>query len=267
MTDKIVHYYRKTEPSHSLLPSAKEQLKALGLVEDANKISGVETESSFNVQLKAELSGVQKERLEWLLAETFEKDNLHLETSVFDMEKPSGPFWQIEFGPRMTFTSAFSSNAVSICKSCDLPVDRLELSRRYRFGLSESISDEAIKALKTMLHDRMTEEEYEAALTTFDSGAHPEPVTTVPIMEQGRAALENINQERGLGFDDFDLDYYTKLFKVSNSLRYCHFVKISCQRNFAFCRKSSGETLRMSSVSTWDSQTRNTHATGSLVVK
>jgi phosphoribosylformylglycinamidine synthase len=215
MMEKIVHYYRKTEPSHSLLPSAKEQLKALGLTDDANKISAVETESCFNVQIKAELSDVQKERLEWLLAETFEKDSLRLEKSVFDIEKPSGPFWQVEFGPRMTFSSAFSSNAVSICKACDLPIDRLEQSRRYRFALAESFSDDAIKVLKSMLHDRMTEEEYEAALSTFDSGVHPKPVTTIPIMEQGRAALEKINEERGLGFDDFDLDYYTNLFQVS----------------------------------------------------
>jgi phosphoribosylformylglycinamidine synthase len=215
MVEKIIHYYRKTEPSHSLLPSAKEQLEALGLTEDANKISAVETESCFNVKIKAELSDVQKERLEWLLAETFEKDSLRLENSVFDIEKPSGPFWQVEFGPRMTFSSAFSSNAVSICKSCDLPIDRFERSRRYRFALADSFSDDAIKALKSMLHDRMTEEEYDAALSTFDSGAHPEPVTTIPIMEQGRAALEKINEEKGLGFDEYDLDYYTNLFKVS----------------------------------------------------
>jgi phosphoribosylformylglycinamidine synthase len=214
MVEKIVHYFRKTEPSHSLLPSCKEQLKALGLASDAEKIAGIETESCFNVKMTSEFSDVQKERLEWLLAETFDKESLRLETSVFDEEKPSGAFWQVEFGPRKTFASAFSSNAVSICKACDLPIDRLELSRRYRYSLSDSLTDESVTALKKMLHDKMTEEEYAVALTTFDSGAHAEPVQTVPIMEQGRAALEKINEEKGLGFDDWDLDYYTKLFKV-----------------------------------------------------
>ena len=32
-------------------------------------------------------------------------------------------------------------------------------------------------------------------------------------MEQGRKALEEINQEMGLAFDDQDLLYYTKLFR------------------------------------------------------
>lgn len=214
MTDIIVHYYRKTEPSHSLLPLSKEQLVSLGLAEDAAKITGVETESCFNIQRTSALSDLQTERLEWLLAETFDRGNLRLEKSVFEEEKAPGAFWLVEVGPRMTFTSAFSSNAVSICKSCDLPIDRLEQSKRYRFLLSGDLSEKAIAALKTMLHDKMTEEEYKSALTTFDSGAKAEPFVTVPIMGQGRDALVKINEEKGLGFDDFDLDYYTKLFKV-----------------------------------------------------
>jgi phosphoribosylformylglycinamidine synthase len=215
MVETIIHYYRKTETSHSLLPSCKEQLSSLGLEDDAGKISAIETESCFNVQLLVdELSSIQKDRLEWLLAETFEKGYLQLEQSFFDLEKAdSSSVWQVEFGPRMTFTSAFSSNACSICQACDVPVERLELSRRYRFLLTSTLSEDGIKALKSMLHDRMTEEEYTKALSTFDNGAQPEPVVTVPIMEHGRAALERINEERGLGFDDFDLDYYTKLFK------------------------------------------------------
>jgi len=206
----LVHYYRKTEPSHSLLPSVKEQLKDLGLGEDADKIVSVETESCFNVSIVGEhLSALQKERLEWLLAETFEHDNLKLESTALSGEGV------LEFGPRMTFTSAFSSNAVSICKACNLPIDRLEKSRRLLFHTSAPLSDEATATIKSMLHDRMTEQEYASPLTTFDHGARPEPVQIIPIMEQGRAALEKINEERGLGFDEHDLEYYTELFKVS----------------------------------------------------
>jgi phosphoribosylformylglycinamidine synthase len=115
----------------------------------------------------------------------------------------------------MTFTSAFSSNASSICQACGLPITRLELSRRYRFLIDGELSEKAVTTLKLMLHDRMTEEEYTKALTSFDSGATAKPVKTVPIMKEGRAALESINKEMGLGFDDFDLDYYTNLFQVS----------------------------------------------------
>lgn len=214
-TKKIVHYYRKTEPFHSLLPSIREELKDLGLAAESAKISSVETESCFNVLTSNELTAGEQEKLEWLLAETFDRDALSLETASLVADSSS---WVVEFGPRLTFTSAFSSNAVSICQACALPVARLELSRRYRFILNKDeaapLNDKAVSTIKSLLHDRMTEEEYHEPLASFDTGATPKPVRTIPIMEQDRAALEKINQEMGLGFDDFDLDYYTKIFKV-----------------------------------------------------
>lgn len=218
--EKIIHYYRKTEPSQKLLPSVKEELKALGLVDDSAKIQSVETESCFNVKLDADLSEEQTQKLEWLLAETFDRGAICLEKSFF--EEAKSDTWKAEFGPRMTFTSAFSSNASSICQACGLPITRLELSRRFSFSIDGELSEQAVATLKFMLHDRMTEQEYTKALTSFDSGAQAKPVKTVPIMEQGRAALELINKEMGLGFDEFDLDYYTDLFKVSLLLVACH---------------------------------------------
>jgi hypothetical protein len=60
----------------------------------------------------------------------------------------------------------------------------------------------------------MTEQEYIVPITTFHSGATVNPVKTIPIMEEGKSALMKLNNERGLGFDDFDLNFYTDLFKV-----------------------------------------------------
>jgi phosphoribosylformylglycinamidine synthase len=266
--ETIVHYYRKTEPPHSLFPSITEELKVLGLGADGNKIEAVETESCFNVLLGTELVAEQQEKLEWLLAETFDRDSLQIGKSSFDTSVGTDT-WKVEFGPRMTFTSAFSSNAVGICQACNLPISRLELSRRYLFTTSEALSDEAIVAVKAMLHDRMTEEEYAAPLKSFDSGAHAKPVRTIPIMAEGRGALEIINKEMGLGFDDFDLDYYTNLFKVSAFGASC--VKavsalIHTSKHLVF-RRNWDEIPPTSSVSTWDSQTQNIRATGSSAVR
>ncbi|GKY95882.1 hypothetical protein MPSEU_000548800 [Mayamaea pseudoterrestris] len=210
---KIVHYYRKTEPPHSLLPSIQEELKNLGLAESILRVA---TESCFNVKIDKELSAEETSKLTWLLAETFDSQGLQeeqswLESAAIDGDKLSQ--WLVEFGPRMTFTSAFSSNAVSILQACHVPVERLELSKRYLFTSREPLTDETVKVIRSMLHDRMTEQEYSAPLQTFDSGMSAKPVRTVPIMEEGRAALERINNEMGLGFDDHDLDYYTELFR------------------------------------------------------
>jgi phosphoribosylformylglycinamidine synthase len=212
----IVHYYRKTEPPHSLLSTIVEELGFADLALDAAKIETVETERCFNVlPSRPTLTSVQTERLEWLLAETFEQHLFRLEQSFLDNDQNTGRlFMVLEFGPRMAFTSTFSSNAVSICGACDIPIQRLEASRRYRFTLTEALSEEALRQLKQLLHDRMTEEEYPSKLDSFDSGVQTAPTRTIPIMDKGRAALEDINLEMGLGFDEFDLDYYTKIFKV-----------------------------------------------------
>ena len=52
------------------------------------------------------------------------------------------------------------------------------------------------------VHDRMTEEVYSQPLRSFRSTAQPAPVFTVPVLARGRAALEDINAELGLAFDE-----------------------------------------------------------------
>jgi len=212
---KILHYYRETEPPHSLLLSLKEQLESLALFSEVEKIQNILTETCFNVQIEGSeiLNDDQSSKLEWLLAETFEKIKLRLEESAFSAA--SNKSLSLEFGPRMTFTSAFSSNAVSICHACSLTsITRLEKSRRYHLKLTSPLSEEATTVIKSVLHDRMTEQSYPSPISTFKSDVLTQQVTTIPIMKDGRKALEKVNAKMGLGFDDFDLDYYTDLFKV-----------------------------------------------------
>lgn len=44
------------------------------------------------------------------------------------------------------------------------------------------------------VHDRMTEQVYPEPLRSFATDAVPAPVTTIPVLAQGRAALEKINK-------------------------------------------------------------------------
>ncbi|HRR57757.1 MAG TPA: AIR synthase-related protein, partial [Acidobacteriota bacterium] len=146
--------------------------------------------------------------LEWLFRETFLPDRLgrrsFLSTSGF----------LCEVGPRLTFTTAWSTNAVSICHSCALyKVRRIERSRRYRFTGSGLDRPDLQKRLVDAVHDRMTECPYPEPLRTFSAGIKPEKTKIIPVLEEGRKALERLNREAGLAFDDWDLDYYTRLFR------------------------------------------------------
>lgn len=255
---KMIHYYRKmTDVPSALLSSIHEELTIHGYTEVHDHLVQMDMEYCYNilpsVSVDSELTTEQTKRLEWLLAETFEPHHLQREQSFFDTKENEAEEHSttgqrimkiIEYGPRMTFTSAFSSNATSICQACDIPITRMELSKRYRLHISitstttttastttttttspNSIIDETnpkrlkesvVKIIHSILHDRMTQEVYDTPLVSFDSGIDQvEPTKTIPIMEHGRAALEQINQEMGLGFDDFDLNYYTELFKVT----------------------------------------------------
>jgi phosphoribosylformylglycinamidine synthase len=185
----------------SLLRSARD-------IFDAD-VSDLSTEHCCYIQTSRKLSSEEQRILDWLLAETFEPKS-YGPTSFLD--DTVGPV--LEVGPRMTFTTAWSTNAVSICHACGIEaVVRIERSRRYLLHTRTPMSADVALAFLARIHDRMTECEYPGPLTSFSVGVEPAPVSTVPVMAQGRAALERLNRELGLAFDDWDLDYYTALFR------------------------------------------------------
>ncbi len=158
-------------------------------------------ERCFYVDTNAPLTPGELTILRWLLAETFEPEKFA------DRPLTNGAR-SVELGPRLNFETAFSTNAVGICRACGISkVTRLERSRRYHIDESTD-RDRFIREH----HDRMTECVYPAPLESFDTGITPEPVYVVPLVEEGIEALERINRDMGLGMDRWDLDFYFNLF-------------------------------------------------------
>lgn len=73
-------------------------------------------------------------------------------------------------------------------------VDRIEVSRRYLLRGSAPLSAEEHTRFAALVHDRMTEQIYPEPLASFASATVPAPVTTIPVLAHGRAALEAINK-------------------------------------------------------------------------
>ena len=136
----------------------------------------------------------------------------------------------LEIGPRMTFSTAWSSNCVSMLVACGIDsISRIERSRRYQFTSTAPLSKSDLGHLASALHDRMTECIYEAPLTSFtpDGGSGsepqlPEPVREIPVLSGegggggsggGVAALAAESERRGLGWDEWDLQYYSAMFR------------------------------------------------------
>lgn len=102
------------------------------------------------------------------------------------------------FKCRLNFSTAFSSNAVSICHSVGLnQIVRLELSVRYQFISKKSLTESERTQILSNIHDRMTQCQYVKPLKSFDLGVRPEVWFQVDILKEGRKALEDVNQKLG----------------------------------------------------------------------
>ncbi|CDP12877.1 unnamed protein product [Coffea canephora] len=211
--EKVIHFYRVPLIQES---ATCELLKTIQ-TKISNQIIGLKTEHCFNVGLNSRLSSEKLSALQWVLGETYEPENLGAQSFLDKEVKNSSNAILVEVGPRLSFTTAWSANAVSICRACGLTeINRMERSRRYLLYIkpgSGSLPDSQINEFAAMVHDRMTECVYAQKLTSFETNVVPEEVRHIPVMEKGREALEEINEQMGLAFDEQDLQYYTKLFR------------------------------------------------------
>ncbi|KAI7838801.1 hypothetical protein COHA_007416 [Chlorella ohadii] len=177
----------------------------------SSKITGIDGELCYNISTTAPLTAAEAETLSWLLRETFEPELL---TGATEFPSVGANDAVVEVGPRMSFSTAWCANALSICSSCGLDkVDRIEVSRRFLLRGSAPLTAEEKEHFAALVHDRMTEQVYPKPLSSFATDMAPAPVATIPVVAEGRAALERINKEMGLAFDEWDLDYYTTMFR------------------------------------------------------
>lgn len=126
----------------------------------------------------------------------------------------------LEIGPRFNFSTPYSTNCVNIFHNLGYTeVRRMETSTRYlitvKKGAGFAASDAA--AFVELLGDRMTQCQYVPAnmpKESFDEQLPPQKPEwqIVPLVEEGRAALEQVNLELGLAFSEEDMDYYEELF-------------------------------------------------------
>ncbi|XP_017762082.1 PREDICTED: phosphoribosylformylglycinamidine synthase [Eufriesea mexicana] len=184
--------------------------KFKNLTQITHLITGLETELCYYIEIKEPLNEEELKTLKWILTPPLELHSLK-SSSTFD--ENSNNYLLIEIGPRLNFSTAFSVNAVSICKSIHLnKITRIEVAIRYYIKYNGVIEKEVEDAITDSLHDKMTECRYIKPIETFDHGFRPENWFDVNVLEEGRVALEKVNLKLGLAFDTWDLDFYTDLF-------------------------------------------------------
>jgi phosphoribosylformylglycinamidine synthase len=119
--------------------------------------------------------------------------------------------------PRIGTVSPWSSKATDIVHVCGLPaVRRIERGVAYYLDGPRRLADEEWRAAAAVLHDRMTEAVLRdpAAAAGLFLHASPRALSIVPLLAQGRAALEAANRELGLALSDDEIDYLVEAFRA-----------------------------------------------------
>jgi phosphoribosylformylglycinamidine synthase len=158
--------------------------------------------------------------------------------------QPSG--FSLYVAPRPGTITAWSSKATAIAHICGLiAIKRIERITAYTFAFGaeapqSKIENRKSKILEAKLHDRMRE----TVFTSLDDlpnlfaicDGEPRPLATIPVLAQGRAALETANTTLALALADDEIDYllnaFTTLKRDPNDIELMMFA----QANSEHCR-------------------------------
>ena len=130
-----------------------------------------------------------------------------------DAASPSPAFGSLLLvTPRIGTLSPWSSKATDIARNCGLnAARRIERGIAYTVVLAsgQTLTEPERQSLLPLLHDRMTEQVF-TAMADADRLFHhisPQPLATIPLQANGRAALADANQRMGLALSDDEIDY------------------------------------------------------------
>ena len=185
-------------PGQNALSAFRLDKLRLALSRADARVRSLHARFTYFADLKKPLNDAQRERLDALLLSGDPVARL-----------PEGA--QCVFVlPRAGTISPWSSKATDIAHACGFDgVRRLERGVCYALEADEILDPDDIRALSPLLVDRMTE------TLLLDSGDvqslfvehRPEPLRTIPLLEQGRSALVTANSELGLALSDDEVDY------------------------------------------------------------
>ena len=116
--------------------------------------------------------------------------------------------------PRLGTVSPWSSKASDIAHVCGLEaVRRLERGTAYVIEAEEPLAEAELRALGSLLHDRMTETLWTDTLEPdLFHVAAPRPLKVVTLGRDGHAALARADAELGLALSRDEIDYLVEAF-------------------------------------------------------
>ena len=134
---------------------------------------------------------------------------------VLQVEGPANGFGvaDIFISPRPGTISSWSSKATDILHNCALKaVTRVERGTTYHFTVESESTETALEPILPFLFDRMTEARVDAP-NLLSQHVEPRALATIPLMQQGDAALVQANVAMGLALTAEEIDYFSGAFR------------------------------------------------------
>lgn len=166
-------------------------------------VKGIYAEFVHVVDLESDLTSEKKSTLEKLL--TYGPS--------LEAKDPEGSLFVV--APRPGTISPWSSKATDIAHICGLSeIKRIERAVAYYVDFNGGVSEEVSKKVKAKIHDRMTQKVFQAfhQLDVLFLHEEPKKLVEVPILTEGRLALERADKEMGLALASAEIDYLVESF-------------------------------------------------------
>jgi phosphoribosylformylglycinamidine synthase len=116
--------------------------------------------------------------------------------------------------PRFATVSPWASKATDIARQCGLNVLRIERGIQYSWHSKKTLNTEQVQLVLGALHDRMTEtviSEINEASALYQT-LPDKPFVRIPVLTEGRSALDKANQDLGLALSEDEVLYLVENF-------------------------------------------------------
>ena len=138
--------------------------------------------------------------------------------------------------PRIGTISPWSTKATDIVRRCGLDkIKRIERGIAFYISARKDLNNDELRELSLVLHDPMTESvvyDLDDVKQLF-SEEIPRPLLEVPLLQNGKPALNNANSELGLALSEDEIDYlyeqYLSLEKNPTDVELMMFAQVNSE--------------------------------------
>ncbi|OZA06421.1 MAG: phosphoribosylformylglycinamidine synthase, partial [Polynucleobacter sp. 24-46-87] len=199
-------------PGANALSAFRQQRLLASLAAQGIQLESIEAQYLHFIWSESELNTKDKEVLESLL--TYGQTFVSLIKGSGSLFSKASEKQSAIAIPRFGTVSPWASKATDIARQCGLDVLRIERGVQFAWQSKKSLNALEEQLVLAALHDRMTEaviSDVNEASALYQS-LPDQPFVRIPVLTEGRSALDRANQELGLALSEDEVLYLVENF-------------------------------------------------------